>query len=584
MGFWKQAGRRAAYLLHRREFDHELEDEIRFHLETRAEELELAGISKHDALAQARREFGSGARIREDSRAAWKFQWLEDLFTDLRHAARTFRKSPWFTLTALACLALGIGANTLIFSLVDAILLRSLPYPNSDRLVMVRFSPPNQPDQRLGTNPGSYFFIRQHNDVFEHMGAVRVTTSSVTPPASDVAPQWIKAGWSSPGLTDAMGVKPLMGRWFAREDRNFSVVISHGYWQRVFGGAPDVVGKKVIWDPYGQATVVGVAPPDFQTLDPDIDVWLLQPDENLALARRSPNRVFNLFARLKPGVTVQQAQAEMDSLAAPLGMESPIDRGWSIKLDTVRDVYVGHLRQPLLIFQGAVLILLLIACANVASLLLAQATTRYRELAVRSALGSSRGRVIRQLMAENLLLSVMGYVAGVALAWAGLRVLASALPAMLPRFVEVALSPAVLGYSLLLSLATGLLFGALPAVQMSRSDLMDVLREASRSTQRRSHLRGALVAAEMALAVVLLVGAGLLVNSLLRLNLVRPGFDPHNLATFQIPFPRSLYKQTGANTIAGGMLLEIVPKLNQVSEEIRERLELVPGVDSAALP
>src|SRR5579872_962687 len=335
MGFWKEGHRRLAYLIRRDEFNHELEDEIRFHLETRTEELERSGIPKSEALAQARREFGSGSRVREDVRAAWQFQWLEDLFTDLRHAARTFRKSPAFTLTALGCLALGIGANTLIFSLVHAILLRSLPYPDADRIVMVRFAPPSQPDQRLGTNPGSYFFIRQHNDVFEHMGAVRMSYSGVVPAGSEAATQYVQAGWSSPGLTDVMGVKPALGRWFSPQDREFSVVISYGLWQRAFGSAPDVIGKKLSFDRYGPQTVIGVAPPGFQTLDPEIEVWVPQGDDNLALARRSPNRVFNLFAKLKPGVSLQQAQAEMESLAAPLGVESPIDRGWSIRLDNL---------------------------------------------------------------------------------------------------------------------------------------------------------------------------------------------------------------------------------------------------------
>jgi predicted permease len=583
MAFWQQAGRRAAYLFRRNEFERDLEEEIRFHLESRVDELERAGMSKRDATIQARREFGSGARLREESRAAWQFQWFEDLLADLRHAARTFRKNPAFTLTALGCLALGIGANTLIFSLVHAILLSPLPYPEADRVVMVRFTPPNRPDERLGTNPGSYFFIREHNDVFERMGAVRVTYSGVMPPGNDATTQWVQAGWSSPGLTDVMGVKPLLGRWFSRQDRDFNVVISYGFWQRVFGGAPDVLGKKLIWVPYGAATVTGVAPPGFQTLDPDIDVWLLQPDENLALARRSPNRVFHLFARLRPGISLERAQAEMDSLTAPLGAESEIDRGWSIKIQGLRDVYTGHLRQPLLVFQGAVLILLLIACANVASLLLAQATSRQRELAMRSALGSSRGRVIRQLLAESLLLSWMGYACGTGLAWTSLRVVRRALPTILPRFVDVTLNPVVLGYCLLLSLATALIFGALPAVQMSRTDLMEVLRDATRSTMRRSSLRGALVAAEVALAVVLLTGAGLMTNSLLRLNLVRPGFDTHGLLALQIPFPRNAYQQTGKNTAAGGMLMEFTPRLSQLGDQIRERLAQVPGVESAGL-
>jgi putative ABC transport system permease protein len=501
-----------------------------------------------------------------------KFQWFEGILVDLRYAARCFRRSPVFTLAALGCLALGIGANILIFSLVNAILVRSLPYPDAERLAMVRFTPPNQPDQKLGTNSGSYFFIREHNRVFQSMGALRITGFSVATEGGEAGRQWIQGGWVSPGLTDTMGVSPMIGRWFSREDTTFTIVISYGLWQRMYGGAQDVLGKKLFIDVV-PATIVGVMPRGYQTMNPDIDLWRLQPDENLANALRSPNRVFNLFARLKPGVTPRRAQEELNAIAGPLSEEFDMNRGWGIQLDTLRDAYVGHLRRPLLVFQGAVLMLLLIACANVAGLLLAQATTRHKEIAMRAALGSTRIRVVRQLLAESVLLSLAGGVLGMA-------------PTVLPGTGEVELNWPVFAFGMLLSLATGVIFGVIPALQISRPDLMEVLRDSSRSTTAGGagqRMRGAFVVVQVALSLVLLIGAGLLTRSLLRLNMVQPGLDPHGLVTFQIPFSRTLYRGGGGNTPTGGLLVEMSPRLNQLTEQVRERLAALPGVESATI-
>jgi putative ABC transport system permease protein len=585
MSFWKEIGRRTAHVARRAQFDRELDEEIRFHLESRIEELETTGVSHDDAVAQARREFGSRARTAEESREAWRFQWLEDLFVDLRHAARSFRRSPAFALTAIGCLALGIAANTLIFSLVNTILLRALPYPDANRLVMVRFTPPNEPDQKFGSNSGTYFFIREHNHVFESMGGLRLTSFSIAADTRDGDParEWVLGGWVSPGLTDTMGVSPKLGRWFSKDDSFLNVVISYGLWQRMFGSSPDVLGRKLVLD-LGVVTVLGVMPPGYQTLNPDIDFWRLQPDENLAAALRSPNRVFNLFARLKPGVSVEQAQADMSSLAGPLGEQYEMNRGWNIKVESLREAYVGHLRRPLLIFQGAVLILLLIACANVAGLLLAQANARHKELAVRAALGSTRARVVRQLLAESLLLSSMGGLAGVALGWAGLQMFTTVVQSALPNGVHVTMDLVVLVFALVLSLATGLIFGTLPALQISRPDLMGSLRESSRSATAgglRQKLRGAFVVAQVALALVLLIGAGLLTHSLLRLNMVQPGFTPHGLVTFQVPFSRTLYRNSGRNTPSGGFEVEMTPRFNVLVEQVRERIANLPDVESA---
>ncbi|HEX5431346.1 MAG TPA: ABC transporter permease [Bryobacteraceae bacterium] len=589
MGLWKEIIRKASYFRGRSRFDRELEHEIQFHLQERAEELESEGRTSEEALAQARREFGPGARSREDSRAAWQVRWLEDLASDVKYAIRSLRRNRAFGITAILCLALGIGSNAMIFSLIDAILLRPLPYPNADRIVRVRFSPPNQPDQKLGTNPGSYFFIREHNDVFERMGALRITGFDVTADSgAGPASAWVLGGWASPGLTGVMGVQPRMGRWFSLKDRGFDVVISYGLWQRLFGGDPKILDRKMRVDGIrGAANIIGVAPAGFRTENPNIDFWLLQPDEDLARARRSPNRVFNLFARLKPGVSVAQAQAEMNSLAAPLGVEMEMNRGWNIAVDSLKDSYVAHLRGPLLIFEGAVLFLLLIACANVAGLLLAQATARQKELGLRAALGGSRPRVVRQLLTESVFLSLAGGLSGIAFAWLGLLLVAKKLPALLPLGTHAAMDVRVLAFSLLLAAGTGLIFGAIPALQISRPNLMGMLRESSANTtagSARQRLRGAFVVVQVSLALVLLVGAGLLTRSLVKLNMLQPGFDPHNLITFQVPFSRTLYHGTGrTNTVAGGLEVEYYPKFYQLGEEMRQRIANLPGVESAAL-
>jgi putative ABC transport system permease protein len=584
MGFWKEIGRRTLHLGRRSRFESELTDEIRFHIDTRVEELEKSGWTRSDALRQAHREFGSHTRVREDSRAAWQFSWLEDLVADLKHAARSFRRSSAFSLTAIVCLALGIGANALIFSLVNAILLKSLPFPDADRLVMLRFSPPQQPDQKLGMNAGSYFFIREHNKSFERMGAVRLTPFSIAVEGSE-SREWLMGGWITPGLAETMGVNPMIGRWFSQEDTSRTIVISHGLWQRAFGGSPDVLGKKLQIDTL-LATVVGVMPPGYQTLNPDIDLWAFQSDQNLANALRSPNRVFNIFARLKPGVTVAQAQSDLDRIAGPLGEELEMNRGWALSADTLRDAYVGHLRTPLLVFQGAVVMLLVIACANVGGLMLAQAAARQKELALRSALGSSRRRAIRQLLTESVLLSLMGGLFGVGLGWVGLRIATSLVPTVVPPSGLVNLDLAVIGFTFGLSILTGLVFGVLPAIQASRPDVMDVLRESTRITTLsggRQRLRGAFVVTQVALSLVLLIGAGLLTHSLMRLNLVHSGFDPQGLATFQVPFSRSLYRNAGGNTPTGGLLVEMTPRLNVLIQQIHERLASLPGVESVAV-
>jgi|KBSSwiStaDraftv2_1062776.scaffolds.fasta_scaffold14991_4 putative ABC transport system permease protein len=583
MSAWRTLLHRLGYLPRQRRFDRQLEAELQFHIESRADELEQEGYARADARARAIVEFGPRTRIAEDTRAAWQFRWLEDVLADVSYAVRAFCRRPAFALTAIGCLALGIGANALIFSLVNAAFLRPLPYPNADRIAMVRFTPPSQPDQKLGTNSGGYFFIRAHSRVFERMGVLRITGFSVAVGDSDdAAREWLQGGWASPGLTDVFGVQPVIGRWFREDDTEMGVVISHGVWQRLFGGRRDALGETLRLDQW-RAVVIGVAPPDYQTLSPDVDVWIQQPDQDLARALRSPNRLFNIFGRLQPGVTIEQAQADLRMLEEPLGKELPMHAGWGLTIDSLREVYLGYLRQPVLVLQGAVFLLLLIACANVAGLLLAQAVARQKELGLRAALGSSRNRIVRQLLTENALLSSVAGVLGIALAWMGLRTLVSTGLSAYRDLQNVTLDWTVLVFAMLVSLATALVFGILPALHLSRLDVVVVVRDTGRTTTAGpARVRGAFVVAQVGLALVLLMATGLMTRSLLRLNAVDTGLTAERLIALQIPMPRALYRNTMGNTPGGGLLVQFDSRFSDMTERLRERFAAVPGVESVA--
>ena len=575
--------RKFVHLTRRNRFEQEFAAEIQFHLETRIADLEGEGLSKEQAVAQARREFGSRAGASEETRLAWNVAWLEQTTADVRFALRSFARRKSFAFAAILCLAIGISANVLIFSLVNGVLLRELPYPHAERLASVRFSPPNQPDQKLGSNSGTYFFVRDHSDIFEKTGAIRITGFSASPDAKgETPPEWIQGAWTSTGMTAVIGVDPILGRWYADEPIT-DLVISHSLWKRMYHSAPDVIGKKIYLDtvPFN---IVGVAPEGFQTMNPDIDLWRPQPDRNLANALRSPNRVFFMFGRLKPGVSVEQAQIQLSALEPGLGQELEMNRGWGIRIESLHDAYVGYMRHPLLVLQGAVFLLLLISCANAASLLLAQAAARQKEFALRVALGSGRTRLIRQLLVENTVLSLTGGALGTAIAWFGVQGVLRTAFAASHAVKDVSLDSRVLAFTFAISLGTGLVFGVLPAMQVSRSALMNAVRESGRNltaSASNSRLRGAFVVAQVALALVLLTGSGLLIRTLIRLNTTDTGLNPRNVAVVQVPFSRTFYSGTDRQNPTGGLLVQFDGRFDALSERVRERLERVPGVQHA---
>ncbi len=503
----------------------------------------------------------------------------------MRYAVRLLLKNPGFTAVAVVSLALGIGANTLMFSIVHAVLLRSLPYPDSDRLVFVWFTPPNHPDQKRAATIAGLLALREENRVLEHVGTVGGVedTANFTSGPRDL-PEQVESQRFSASVPQALSAKPLLGRWFteaeAQAEASQVIVISYPLWQRRFAGAADVLGNVVRVD--GEpATIIGVMPKGWMLFNYPAQFWMpyrLSPAEG-----GGPDRVLPM-ARLKPGMTLRQAQEEMNRFAAGLAEAFPsTNKGWGIRLEPALDVYVGWVRQPLLIVQGVVALVLLIACANVATLLLAQSSDRKREVAVRAALGAGRWHIARQLLTESVLLALLGGLVGIALAHAGLRLFVAISPAWFPRVGEIVLDTRMLGFTALLSLATALAFGAIPAVQSSRPDLIEALKESTRGATagtRRQRLRSTLVILQMSLAMVLLIGAGLMLKTFLRLYSAPAGCDTRNVVTFQVSLPGSQFvKKTGV--IAGDSMVEISPRVSAIFEQIRERVSSVPGVQSA---
>jgi predicted permease len=570
-----------------RRIEREIDEEMRLHLDLLAEEYEQNGMTRKQADSAARRRFGSTLLIRERGLDVRGGGILGDLIRDVGYGFRILRRNPWFTVVAVLTLAIAIGANTVIFSLVNSLLLRALSYPNSDRLAVIWSVPANHPEQKFPGTSGAYVLLRDNTRLFEAIGAARLYEAFTVAENSDGA-NWerVQAQWFTPEMAAVLGIQPMLGRWFNASDDVDSalIVIGYGLWQRKFAGSPDVIGKKVLLD-LGVATVTGVMPPEFELLNPDAEIWIRQLAQGLL--PRSPNRIFTAIGRLKPGVTLEQAQTEANMIALQLGEQLPeVHRGWELKVESLQDVYVGRIKKPLLIFQGAVFFVLVIACANVAGLLVAQGVGRRRELAIRSAIGSNRWRIIRQLVVETVLLALIAGLLGLMFASAGLGAFIRFGPPDFPRLNEIGMDLHVFIFTLLISVVTGLVFGALPSMQVSRADLTGALRETSRSATlgpQRQRLRSGFVVLQISLAVVLLIGSGLMLRSLLLLNMAQVGFTPHGVVTFQIPFSRSVYYKGAGNTPAGGLMVEFDDKLNQITERIRDRLKSLPAVKSVTV-
>jgi putative ABC transport system permease protein len=560
----------------------EIDEELRLHVELLAEEFERGGMRREDAGRAARRRFGNTLLIRERGIDVRGPGVLGDLVRDVEYGFRVLRRNPWFTAVAVLTLAIAIGANTIILGIVNSLLVRALPYPNADRLAVIWSMPPIT---RSSSDHLRCVLLRDNGACPSHRRRPALRGRSRSRKTPMEIGNACRPSGSRP-TCPRLGVQPLLGRWpNADDDFNQSfIVISHGLWQRKLGGTPDVLGKKLLLD-LGTATITGVMPPGFELLNPDAEIWIRQPIQGML--PRSPNRIFTAIGRLKPGVTLQQAQEELNAITPRFSEQVPeVHLGWGLKAESLHDVYVGRIRKPLLILQGAVFFVFVIACANVAGLLMAQGVARRKELAIRSAIGSNRWRIVRQLVVETVLLALGAGLVGLTLAWAGLRVFSRFAPLDFPRLNEINIDAQVFGFALLASLATGIVFGALPSIQVSHLDLVDALCGTSRGASaggQRQRLRSGFVVLQISLAVVLLIGSGLLLRSLLLVSLAQVGFSPHGLMTLQIPFPRSVYYTAAGNTPAGGLMVEFDSRPSNVTERIRDRLKSVAGVESATV-
>jgi putative ABC transport system permease protein len=493
---------------------------------------------------------------------------MRSLLQDVRYAARRLLKSPGFAVVAVGALTLGIGANTAIFSVVNSVLLRPLPYPEPEQLVQVWESRPLQNMPRTEVAPHEFLAWAGQSQSFRQLAANDFTEYNLTGRGE---PERVTGALVTASYFPLFGVSPARGRVFLAEEdepgKNNVVVLGHDLWRSRFGSDLSVVGQSVSLDGV-PCTVVGVMPRGFSLPN---GAGLARPIAFGAADRaRAGSHFLNVYGRLKEGVTVARAEGEMAAVAGRVEQDfGDANAGHRVVLVPLHEQVVGGARTALLVLLGAVGLVLLIACANVANLLLARAAGRRREVAVRSALGASRWRIVRQLLAESLLLSALSGAAGLLLAVWGVDLLVSLDPTGVQRAGEVTLDWRVLGFTLGLSLLTGLLFGLAPALQASKADFNETLKEGGRSAQGlgRSRLRGALVVSEVALTLVLLVGAGLLVKSFRQLLAVEPGFDPHGVLTMDVALPQAKYAER--------------QQITSFYERLIEQAAAMPGVEAA---
>lgn len=540
-------GRRLRALWRRERLDRELDDELRFHLEMATERNLRRGMPPEEARRAALESFGGVERHRELTRDAWGARALETLLFDLRLGARSLRRTPAVTGAALVTIAVAVGATTLIWALVDAVLLRPLSYREPERLVQLWEIHPERLTQVV-VSRGNYLDWVEHNRVFERLGAYMYGFGMGL--TGDGPPVQVTTTVVTPSLLRLLGVEAAVGRTFTEAEGvpggDDAALLAEGFWRRRFGGDPAVVGRTLTLDgsPY---RVVGVMPPGFDMPTPETEVWLPMAFPPAYREQREAHTL-HVVGRLAPGVSLPQADAAMDRLARRIGEQHPEEvAGWGVGLVPLREQRVGGVRPALLVLFGAVAVLLVAACFNVASLLLARGAARTGEVAVRAAVGASRRRLVRQLLTESLLLAVAGGAAGAVLAFGGLEALQAWLPVEIPRLADAAVDLRVLGFTLGLSLLAGAGVGALPALRDSRADLRGGLRAGSLGTSSaagRDRLRQGLVAAQVALALVLLAASGLLVRSFLEVQRVDHGFDPRGLLAVSLNLPAQSYPDT----------------------------------------
>ena len=556
-------------LFRRREVDQELDDELRDHIERKTEEYVATGLPLKEAHRRARLDLGGIEQTKEKCRDARRVNWIQDLSQDLRYGLRILRKSPGFTAVAVLTLALGIGINTALFTIVNSVVLNPLPYPQPSRLVSIYQR--TAQFQTAGDTYPNFLDWEKENRSFDALAAYSEHDFNLTGVGE---PEKLRGQMVSAGFFSMLGVKPLLGRTFRPEEDQLGaspvVLLADGLWKRRFASSPHILGQSLTM--YGKAyTIVGVVPgraPFYKPSDVFVPIgtW-----DDPGFHDRRMSMGMSVIGRLKPSVKLRQAQADMNAIARNLEAAYPeVDKGVGIALIPLKETIVGDIRPILLLLLGAVGFVLLIASANIGGLLLARSTARAREFAVRAALGANRTRVIRQLLTESFLVATLGGGLGLLLAAGSTKAILNALPQALPRGDEIQLDTHVLVFTLVASALTAFLFGLIPALKTSRTDLHETFKEGGRGLSASRHrAHGTFVVIEMAIALVLLAGAGLMLRSLAGLWNVNPGFDPHHILFFNVaPSPARLASRPS--------------QIRDAFRELPKRFEAVPGIEAAS--
>jgi predicted permease len=565
-----------------------LREEMEFHLAEKAAELEADGLTREKAWAEARRRFGNVGLKHEESREIWMTRFASELGQDVRYGLRMMVRKPTVTIVAVLTLALGVGANTAIFSIVDAVLLRALPYRDPDRLVRIFFNEPGVGLRDVRFSKPELDDLLTRADVFEDVSPIFEGSENVIGAGQ---PERVDAVNGSFSYFSMLGVTPQLGRLFGPQDfvPGFAenAVISDGLWRRAYGADPNVVGRilRLDNDPH---TIIGVLPPGFRhpgpTVSGDAEVFgaFGGTGEPFPKPARGTRILGNGIGRLKAGLTLTGAQARLTAMAAQLRHDFPGDypprAQWTIEIQPLQETLVGNVRPMLLVLLGAVILIVFIVALNIANLLLARASARQQEMAVRLALGAGRGRLIRQMLTESMMLSLIGGAAGVATAVGTLGFILRFVPSNVPRLNEVRIDWVVLAFALLMSVLTGLLFGLAPAFHSAKVALSSAIREGGRGSgysTKTGRLRNVLIVAELAFAVILMVGAGLLLRTLRDLLQENPGFNPTQVVTANIQLPNP-------NERATDPYLDI-PRRATFNRELLRRMKAIPGVELAAI-
>lgn len=567
MEFLRIACRRIKALFKSKTIENDMDREMRAHLDLLVEEYEHTGMSPEEARLAASRRFGNLCRIKEHGRQIRGAGILEDLLRDTRYGVRNLCRTPGFTVTVVLTLAIGIGANTALFSVIDRLLLRPLPYPQSEQIMMVYESLPLLKLDRAVASPANWLDWQRESRSFEVLAAWRANGMTLTGAGE---PERLTGQNVSAEFFDLLRVQPAQGRTFTMDDdqpgAHRVVVLSDAFWRRRFGGDPNVIGRMIELDA-NSYEIVGVMPPGFRFVAPDIDYWAPYGLNRTQDWRRNGGRFINVVGRLKPSVTQPAAQAEMAGIAKQLSAAYTFNRDTSVAVVPLREALTGEVKGSLLMLFAAVGILVLIACFNVAGMLLARSAARRQEMGIRASLGAGRGAIVRQLLVESMVLALAGGLSGIVVARAGVSALLKFVPRNLIGITEAPLDGSILLYITGLSVLTGAIFGLAPAMSTTRRVFTAHLKSTGRSLTTSRALRQYLVTAQIAMTVVLLCGAGLLTRTLMQLAGTKTGMDAHSVLTMYIQPPERRYDD--------------VQRVQFLKSAI-ERLRVLPGVQSVA--